>query len=461
MAIALLLVQFVLCLVVLYRDVVQDRFAHYATGVFFLGYTLVLVVEPLVLHLFFGGPTSIVAYSTAVFEDPALFAVYNGYGIVLLLAALALSGLRRRGAGGAVARGEPVSTTRDDGRTASVLLVLGCALFVYSTGMTFRELANASRFAWYQQEGFSVFWLLVSHYLAALAAVYAYALKVATSRRWRLLAAAALAATVLQGLLSKDRKWLIFLVSGWLAGHYELSGRKVRLTARRAGVLVAMFALLLASQFLRDVLTRYWLGEQVVLSDEIARWQVATLQTGDISYFYRATVEALHQNIHNGFLVPLGVLRRHLFFFLPVGYSGGLKVEDLSATFADLVEHGTAARRGNMPPGLFGLFVISFGWLGTFAVVPLLAVALEALNGLFRKGSGLLRMVLLSLFLAAVALGLRGDDSSAIYFAISSLVLVGAGRLLTARTRRRRVSGHGGALPGGATLPRAEGMVRP
>jgi len=452
-------VQFALCLVILYREVVRDRFANYATSLFYLGYTVVFVIEPLLLHGLFEGPRSIVAGSTVVFDDPFLFAVFNGYGIVLLLAALGLSGLRRRRPAGGVPRLEQARVTRHDGRTASVLLVLGCVLFVAATGMSFADLVYASRFAWYQQEGFSVFWLIVSYYLAAQAAVYAYCLKVATARRWRFLAVAAFAALVLQGLLSKDRKWLIFLVSGWLAGHYELSGRQVRLTARRAAVLVGMFVLLLASQFLRDVLTRYWLGDVVVLSDEIERWQVATFQTGDISYFYRATIEALYQNIHNGFLVPLGLLRRHLFFFLPVGYSGGLKVEDLSATFSDVVEHGTAARRGNMPPGLFGLFVISFGWLASFALVPLLAAGLELLNDVFRRRRGLVRMVMVSFFLAAVSFALRGDDSSAIYLLISNVLLVALGRLLMVRVRRpSAVPAVGEAVRSG---PRpAEGTVR-
>ena len=79
MAIALLIVQLVLCLVVLQREVVRGAFANFASSIFFIGYTLVYVVEPLVLHVFFGGPSSIVAVpSRSGFERRSSTATEGG-----------------------------------------------------------------------------------------------------------------------------------------------------------------------------------------------------------------------------------------------------------------------------------------------------------------------------------------------------------------------------------------------
>lgn len=425
MVICLLLVQLLLCLIILHKETLRLKFSNFASSIFFLVYTIVYVVEPLILHIFFDGAKSIVAGMMFHFSDEYLYYIFNCYGIALLLTYIWLDKIDFMPSGVT-----PWVLTKKNiqeknySNYFAVMLVIGFWLFVYSTGMNFFDLFAASRFAWFDESSFSLFWLTVSSYFAALAGIYAYYIKInQKNNRWLLFLC--LLSIVFQGLMTKDRKWIIFLVSGWLAGYYEVSGRKLVVKKRDALLLVLLFSALVVSQFIRDVMFRYLIGEEVDVLDEVTKWSSFLIEFGDISYFYRASIEALYQNIYNGFTVPLGLIRRTLFFFLPAGYSGGLKVEDISAIFSDVVDGGSVIRRGNMPPGLFGICIISFGWFASLFIIPLLAVLLKKLDSMFRAGQGSFRNVVLSLYTFAVVLSFRGDDSSAVYYMISTLLFIG------------------------------------
>lgn len=424
MVICLFLVQLLLCLIILHKEILQLKFSNLASSIFFLVYTIVYVVVPLVLHIFFDGARSIVVGMTFHFDDDYLYYIFNCYGIALLLTYMWLNQVRL-----IANRNIPqlVSSNIQKNNYSNyfaVLLIIGFWLFVYSTGMNFFDLFATSRFAWFDESSFSLLWLTVSSYFLALSGIYSYYVKInEKNNRWLLLLC--LTSIVTQGLMTKDRKWIIFLVSGWLAGYYEVSGRKLIVKKRDALLLSLLFFVLVISQFIRDVMFRYLIGEEIDVLDEITRWSSFLIEFGDISYFYRASIEALYQNIHNDFIVPFALIRRIFFFFLPAGYSGGLKVEDISAIFSDVVDGGSLIRRGNMPPGLFGLSIISFGWFASLFVIPLLAVLLKKLDSMFRAGQGSFRNVVLSLYMFAVVLGFRGDDSSAFYYMISTLLFIG------------------------------------
>lgn len=429
MVIGLLLVQLALCLVILRREVVLLRFRHFASSLFFVAYTILFVLEPLVLHLFFGGATSIVAGSTEKFADVSVYYLYNAYGIGLLVVYLLGSRPSREADQPEPVIEAPVRDGQRQATFAAVLIIGGFIMFVQSTGMSLTELLYASRFAWFGESTFSVFWLTVSSYFLALAAIFAYHIR-ASGSRWHWLTLLCLAAIVLNGIMTKDRKWIIFLVSGWIAGTYDKSGRS--LTLRRNGVLAmgTLFGILLISQFLRDVLVRAALGQQIVLASEISRWSSFLIEYGDISYFYRASLEAIHQNLNNDFIVWFALPRRILLFFVPTGLSAGLKVEDISAIFSDVVDGGDAIRRGNMPPGLFGLFVISFGWFASLFIIPLLALLIRKLDRVFSMSHGTFRASVLALYFFSVVLALRGDDSSAVYFVLSTFLLMAGWKAL-------------------------------
>mgnify|MGYP000016119685 CR=1 FL=1 len=67
MIIGLLLVQLALCVGILHREVVQLRFRHFASSLFFVVYTILYVIVPMVLHLVFDGATSMLCHQSIKF----------------------------------------------------------------------------------------------------------------------------------------------------------------------------------------------------------------------------------------------------------------------------------------------------------------------------------------------------------------------------------------------------------
>lgn len=430
MIICLLLIQLLMCLIILRKEIFQLRFRNFASSVFFLVYTIVYVVEPLVLHIFFGGAKSIVGGMPSDLSDKYIYYIFNCYGISLLLTSMIFSQVKFIKYGSS-APSLVCSNKKENnhGNYIAIFIIIGFGLFIYATGMNFFDLFSAQRFAWFSESTFSLFWITVSSYFIALASIYVYYVKLEENNS-RLLLVLCMASIILLGMITKDRKWVIFLASGLLASYYEVSGRTFVIKKRVVMFLLLVFFVLLISQFIRDVLFRYFIGEDIIFYDEISRWPSFLIEYGDISYFYRASIETIHQNLNNDLIVPLALFRRIIFFFLPVSYSGGLKVEDISAIFSDVVGGGDALRRGNMPPGLFGLFVISFGWFASLFIIPLIAILLKKLDSIFRYGQGNFRNVVLSLYIFSVILGFRGDDSSAFYYVFSTLLFVGVVSIL-------------------------------
>jgi hypothetical protein len=223
--------------------------------------------------------------------------------------------------------------------------------------------------------------------------------------------------------MSKDRKWLIYIVSGLMAFAYFKGRFAINIRAKLLVIGLVFATLLVFWQVWRGVIFWYYLtgnGDVVYDSQEVA---LNLLTRGDLPYYYNASITAIDMNLNYDFSIPLAILRRQLLFFVPANYSLGLKIEDISALFSDAIGGEDATRRGNMPPGLFGLFAISFNWIGGIFFCSLLPLALRALDRFLHRNRGLGSIVVSSQLLSSVILLLRGDDSSATYFIISSLVL--------------------------------------
>jgi hypothetical protein len=440
MIILLLFVQAGLCVGLLYRELVLRSFRNYATSLFYIVYAVVYVVEPLILHIGYGGARSIVTGADDIIEDAGVYLIFNIIGITLLTSSLALSYTNEVPAADAKPAFQVPHFLAD---AIAVLLVLGTVLFIHSTGLSLDELLIAGRFAWFDSADYTAAYGVVSAYLLALAAVYVYLL-VAKAPRSRVLMVAGLGAVLLYGLITKDRKWIFFFLSGWFAAKYYLSGNRIVITWTASLGLSVLFLLVLLSQFIRDALPRYILGQNFDLADELYSSVDYILQYSDLSYFYRATIEAIHQNVNNGFEIFLGLPRRVLFLFLPQGLSGGLKVEDISAIFSDVVGGEDTLRRGSMPPGLFGLFVLSFGWVLSVALMPALALMLYFVDRTLRRSRGLLQLTLATSLLTSTVFAFRGDESTAIYFPVMNMILLA---LITGFLRLARPAGRKPKVP--------------
>ena len=415
----LLATQGIVCLGILYNEVLVKRASNLATSLFFVVYAVLYIVVPLILHLAFGGAQSIVKDQPQLIRDEAAYVYFNIYGLVLLSCSAAISFC---GTNTPSVCTLPTNYPRHHDRVLAGLIISSVLIFAYSTQLDFGELLVASRFAWVTDNPVLIVLGVIAVYLNGLAPFYFFRVGSSRANRDMFVIAACIAALIAYGILTKDRKWIFYLISGWLAARYDREGRHIDLKPHHLAAAALLFVVIFVSNFARDALPAYFLGEDRDLVPDMTTWLSDYFQQGDLSYFYKATIEALHQNISNGFLVPLALLRRILFFALPTDYAAGLKVEDISAIFSDVVHGEDDLRRGSMPPGLFGLFAISFGAPGTILFMPLLAILLHKLDRLFRLGRGLLRDVPLAFYFVSLMYAFRGDESTAYYLPVVNLI---------------------------------------
>lgn len=404
----------------LYDEVIGNRFANYATSIFLVCFVPLFCVYPVLADMLVGGAYSVVPNSETIIYDDNVYLIYQIFCLTTL---------------GVITISKPQLAVIDrhpdwrrkfeatDWELAGFAAVtsFGVFLYIYATGLSVAEVFSASRFEWFTSSDYSPFLFVTSTYLVALAPVgLVLALQQRATWRW---AAVILAILVFSGLLAKDRKWLIYIVSAMFAFAYIRNDFAIRFS-KTAVIVASLTALALVFwQVARGVLFNYYLtgtGDVLYESQEVAR---RLLTQGDFPYYYNASITAIDMVYNFDYSIPFALLRRQLLFFLPAGFSLGLKVEDISALFADAIGAGDAIRRGNMPPGYYGLFVISFGWVAGVIICSLVPLALRALDRFIQRSRGIGSIVVLAHLMSSVILLLRGDDSSATYFMVSSMLL--------------------------------------
>lgn len=381
------------------------------------------------------GAISIDSHRAEALTDVQVYYIYQAYNFTILIGCFLLSSIAKPRTA-QPSRQRP-SWDRSSFSAGALLacLVIGVFLYLYSTGLSVSELLVASRFEWFLDANYSPLLSVVASYFVALSPVLIYL--AARDDRWLLLTITLLV-LLIYGALSKDRKWLIFIASGLLAARYVKTNLQISLTGKGLAWL-SLFGVVLAFwQVVRGVLFNSLITGTSDLATEVPMMIEQLLTRGDLPYYYNASATAIQMNLNENFSIPLGVLRRQLFFFLPVDYSLGLKIEDISATFSDAVGGGDEVRRGNMPPGLIGLLVLSFEWWGGLIVALGIPAGLRALDAFIRRHTGATQIAVVSNILSATLLLLRGDDSSATYFVVFSIIvllLIKTGHALTHRAR--------------------------
>ncbi len=306
---------------------------------------------------------------------------------------------------------------------ASGLLVpVGLLVFVFGTGMSLLELAVASRFEWFARGTVDRFWLNIGLYLMGLVAVFSYYdVKFGMPKRW--LSILVYGSVITMIFLAGGRKWLLFCGSGALAGYFDRKGG-VMLINRRLIISIALIGfLVIAWQFGRTV---SW--QKVESFDQVGEEFVNRvphlLREGDATYFYRASLDSIRLNKDHGLIYPLAVVRRIIFLPFPDDWTMGLKPEGIPFLVAEELNTGTRARRGNQPPGLIGLFVLSFGWAASLIALPMFTVVLvRALDRYVCRNDGLVRNVIWATYSIAIMLLMRGSTGG-VYFLVFNLIAV-------------------------------------
>ena len=408
------IVSLVLGIILFKIEVLKLRCKNFIPSMFLLLYVPLFCVTPLLYHFLTGGAVTIDhKVEGLVFTDPRIYAIYHLYNISLLICFLLASIFFNR-------YQEPkqivTSTTTLQQRIIFFLLLLtGIYLYVSSTGLSVFELLVADRFTWFENATYSAFYSVVATYFISLTPLFFF-LYYKEKKYFFLIITVIL--LLIYGILSKDRKWIIFMISGAVAAKYYLSGNRLMLKPKIVIGSLIFGLILVFWQIFRDVLFTELVTGRGDFLDHAKDMGEKLLLQGDFPYYYFSSMTAIKMNFIDGFDIPLGIIRRQLFFLVPVDYSFGLKIKDISAIFSDALDAGDQVRGGNMPPGLIGLFVLSFNWwlgLLLFTVIPFV---LFYINKIARANTSSFQPVIYSNCFSFMILLLRGDDSSAFYFFI-------------------------------------------
>lgn len=408
------IISLVLGIILFKIEVLKLRCKNFIPAMFLLLYVPLFCVTPLLYHFLTDGAITIDhKVEGLVFTDPRIYAIYHLYNISLLICFLAASVFFNR-------YKEPKqiiipTSTLKQRIIFFLLLVTGIYLYVYSTGLSVFELLVADRFTWFGNSNYSPFYSVVASYFISLTPLLFF-LYYKEKKYFFLIITVFL--LLIYGILSKDRKWIIFMISGAVAAKYYLNGN--RLILKPKIVIVSLFfgLILVFWQIFRDVLFTELVTGRGDFIDHAMEMGATLLMQGDYPYYYFSSMTAIKMNFIDGFDIPLGIIRRQVFFLVPVDYSFGLKIKDISAIFSDALDAGDDVRGGNMPPGLIGLFVLSFNWwlgLSVFSVIPFV---LFYINSIARAYNSSFQPVIYSNCFSFMILLLRGDDSSAFYFCI-------------------------------------------
>ena len=403
------------------RERVRYSPCTFIWGVLFL---LLFIVFPLVLNLFFGYGLSI---RGDLLTDEAGYIVY---GLAILFFSLVYTCSVFLGQGAHSHREvacRPPLHSRSAWQAANpmekrvftlcgILVPLGLLIYVRGTGLSLAELMVASRFEWFARETASGFFLILGMYTLGLVAIFIYYdVRFGLPRKW--LSFLVYGTILFTIFVAGDRKWLLFMASGAAAGFYDARGGAFLQTRKLAAGLALVGMLVFMLQFGRAVT---WEDEasREKAGESVAEVIPVLFVEGDATYFYRASLDAIRLNMDDGVLYPLAIVRRVLLLPLPDTWTGGLKPEGIPFLFSDEFEAGSEIRRGNMPPGLVGLFVLSFGWkLAPLLMASLILPLLGALDRMVKQNSGPLRSACFASYPVAAILLMRGSTGG-IYFMV-------------------------------------------
>lgn len=400
-------------------EVLKLKCKNFIPSIFLLLYVPLFCVSPLLYHFLTGGAYTIdKKVEGTIFTDPAIYAIYQLYNIPMLICFFMASVYFNK-------RQVPkqilsLSTNSQQSIIFFILLFTGVYLYIYSTGLSPFELLVADRFAWFENPNYSSFYSVVASYFISLAPLFFF---IYYKDKKYLFLILTMILMIIYGILSKDRKWIIFMISGAIAAKYYLDGGKLVFKTRIVIGSLILGLMLVFWQILRDVLFTELLtgrGDFIAHAKEMGE---KLLMKGDFPYYYFSSMTAIKMNLVDGFSIPLGFIRRQVFFMLPVDYSFGLKIKDISSVFSDVLDAGDNIRGGNMPPGLIGLFVLSFNWWIGILFFTLIPFILFYTNTIARLLNSNFQPVVYSNCFSFMILLLRGDDSSAFYFFIFNFVI--------------------------------------
>lgn len=297
----------------------------------------------------------------------------------------------------------------------------GFFLYVVGTGMSLLQLLNSSRFAWFAEGSVQGVTLNAGLYFISLISIYAF-LDVKLKFPNKALSVFVYSSIILMIAISGGRKWVIFLASGFLAGFFDRKGGVSFNYKYILSVAVAVI-FMYAWQYGRNMVVEDGVAFSTQLYERSTDGGELFLR-GDASYFYRASLEAIDINYNQQVSYPGALALRLMLLPFPESWTFGLKPKGVPELFANDIGAYNGARSGNMPPGLIGLFVLSFGALFGVLVFSLsIPLALLSIEIKEKETLGLFEVALAAHFLALCALFLRGSTGG-VYYMVFGFVFI-------------------------------------
>ena len=368
-------------------------------------FLLLFILVPLLVESL-GGAQTVRWNEYHLINQPDVIMIYAMYVFVFSATTLLLvSKARTRAVACLGERKTPYSDAvhRQYSFVLVLVVALGLVVYMVGSGMSLRQLLFASRFGWMDNPGGNGLLVLLGLYLISIVAPAAF--HIFKSDRTKILEVAALLVLVaIMVAVSGGRKWVLFLISGYIAARY-FHCRSLKILAFDSVILSILVVFVIVWQFGRH-LTDVSLNS---ITDIIIERGYELFLKGDISYFYRASLEAISININEGIWHPFSAVRRLLFLPLPNEVTFGLKPEGLPTSFARDIGAMNSLRMGNMPPSMIGVFVLSFGAIpGIPLFGMLLPVLLFKIDNFFMKRS-ILRDSLSSYVIVVMVIFARGN----------------------------------------------------
>lgn len=391
---------------------------------FNIQFLLLFILVPLIVESL-GGAQTVRWNEYHLINQADVLSIYAVYVVVFSATCLLLvSSARTRPVAPSGQSDAPYSEQLHGQYSFVLLLVVAFGLVVYvvGSGMSLRQLLVASRFGWMNNPGGNGLLVLLGLYLISIVAPAAF--HVFRSERTKIFEFAALLVLVaIMVAVSGGRKWVLFLISGYIAAKY-FHGRSLKLSFFDSVVMSILVVFVIVWQFGRH-LTEVSLDS---ITDIFVQRGLELFLNGDVSYFYRASLEAISININEGIWHPFSVVRRLLFLPFPNEVTFGLKPEGLPTSFARDIGAINSLRIGNMPPSMIGIFVLSFGavqGIPLFGIV--LPVLLLKIDNFFMMRS-ILRDSLMSYAIVVMVTVARGNIDvlyyTVFYFFVFKLVSV-------------------------------------
>lgn len=399
-------------------------------------FLLLFILVPLIVESL-GGAQTVRWHQSHLINQPYVISIYALYVLVFSATCLLLvSSARTKPVAPAGLSDAPYPEAFHRQYSFVLVLVVAFGLMVYvaGTGMSIRQLLVASRFSWLDNPGGDGLLVLLGLYIISIVAPAAF--HMFSSNRTSILKVASLLALVgIMIAISGGRKWVLFIISGYIAAKYFYKG-SFRFSPRDAFIVSGAFVFVFiwqAGRALADVSLNNVLGIFVDSSFRL-------FMEGDVSYFYRASLEAISININEGVWHPFSVIRRLVFLPFPNELTFGLKPEGLPAGFARDIGAMNSLRLGNMPPSMIGVFALSFGAVPGIPLFGIfLPVLLLKLDSFFMKRS-ILRDSLMSYAIVVMVTFARGNIDVLYYPFFYFLVfeLVSVVLLLLRGSRQKR-----------------------